>query len=186
MMHSKLPLATAVCLVGLAPGYAQTPPKTPEVPTPKIISENLEYRDAARRLLEAVQKLRNATHAMAKERGGSGRNNVVKQTSEALFETQLAMVQLPLALRQAPSSAPNYTEAMDKLKQAARKLREATQAMVAPPPGESRLATRQQNEALWNAAVQQTNEALWKTQQVMIALVAQGTDPVTTGSNTSR
>ena len=186
-MHCRTLLAAiaAVCLAGLTPGYAQIPTKTPEVSPPEVVSEKPEYSEATRRLLEAVQKLRDATHAMAKERGGPGRNNVIKQVSEALLETQLAMVQLPVAL-QAPRSAPGYAKAMGKLKQAAQKLQDATQAMVAPPPGTSRVATRQENEALWNAAVLQANEALWETQQVMIALVARGNDFATTGSGTSR
>ena len=88
------------------------------------------------------------------------------------METQRAMVQLPIDLRQAPASAPDYARGMDRLKQAAQKLGDATHAMAKQPAGDGR-----------NAAIRQANEALLETQEAMIALVAQGSSPSTTGSS---
>jgi hypothetical protein len=123
--------------------------------------------------MEAAQRLRDATHAMAGQSGPS-LSKAIEQTNEALLETQAAMLALPFQLRQAPASAPDHAKAMDKLKQAAQKLRDATHAMAAQPAGADR-----------NAAIKQTNDALLETQQAMIDVISQG-PAVTTGSGATQ
>jgi len=58
-----------------------------------------------------------------------------------------------------PDTGPDYTQAMERLFQAAQRLREAIQAMAQQPPGERR-----------NQAMAQAREALLGTQQAMVQL----------------
>ncbi|MDQ2081092.1 hypothetical protein RA307_12955 [Xanthobacteraceae bacterium Astr-EGSB] len=165
---------------GTAPALAQAPskPATPQTGTSSATSgqtaaqkaaDQPDYSKAMRRLLEAADHLRDATHAMAEQKAGAARNDAIRQTNEALLETQRAMVDLPAELRNASSDTADRDKAMDKLKQATQKLREAVQAMAAQPAGPGR-----------NTAIRTAHTALLETQQAMIDLIPD-TDTATTG-----
>ena len=101
---------------------------------------------------------------MAEQPAGDRRNTAIREAHQALFDAQQAMIQLPpeLYLDEGPKAQPNYTKAMDRLRQAAGKLRESVQAMVEQPAGPHR-----------NAAAREAREAILETQQAMISLPPQ-------------
>ena len=124
-----------------------------------VQSSSPDYSKSMERLQQASQKLRDAIQAMAHEPAGERRNRAIGQVHEALFETQRAMIALPPELRVGSASAPDYSNSMERLKEAAQKLREATQQMAQQPAGERR-----------NKAIDQARQALFDTHQAMIAL----------------
>lgn len=150
---------------GSQPSHAQTSAGTPSAAT---------YSESMRRLREAAQKLRDATHAMADLPAGPRRSEAIRQTTEALAETQSAMLQLPFEAWYANPSAPDYQKSMDRLKQAAQKLRDATHAMAA----------REASDDI-NQAIKQTNEALLETQRAMVDLIPD-VQASTSGSSTKQ
>ena len=113
------------------------------------------------RLLEASDRLRQAVQDIAQQPAGERRNLAIEQANEALYDTQSAMAALPPELRSGAGSSaqPNYTKSMERLQQAAQKLRESVQAMAQQPAGERR-----------NKAAEEAREALLETQQAMLML----------------
>jgi hypothetical protein len=167
MNQKRVILALAIGLIGTGPALSQGPSANkPEqrssssATQAQVGSQQADYSEPMRRLLEAAQRLRDATHAMAAQKDGPQRNQAIRQTNEALFDTQQAMLELPIELRNASGSAPDWDKSMDRLKQAAQKLRDAAQAMAEQKAGPDR-----------NAAIKQTNDALLETQQAMIDLL---------------
>jgi hypothetical protein len=126
-----------------------------------VTTTSPNYTASMSRLQEAAQRLRESIQAMAQQPAGPGREKAIEQAHQALYDTQSAMIQLPPALRSGAGSSaqPNYTKSMEKLQQAAQKLRESVQAMAQQPAGERR-----------NQAAQQAREALLETQQAMVML----------------
>ena len=124
-------------------------------------STSPDYTASMSRLQEAAQRLRESIQAMAQQPPGERRNQAIDQAHQALYDTQSAMIRLPPELRTGPGSAsqPNYTKSMERLQQAAQKLREAVQAMAQQPAGDNR-----------NAAAREAREALLETQQAMVML----------------
>ena len=119
------------------------------------------YSDSMARLQEAAQRLREGIQQMAQYPPGERRNAALDQAHKALFDAQQAMIQLPPEsyMKEHAETLPNYTIAMDRLQQAAQKLREAVQAMAQQAPGDRR-----------NAAMREAREAIVETQQAMIDL----------------
>jgi hypothetical protein len=150
MKHRLLGMLVSAALLGAAGSAgAQTAGST--APT--------NYGESMVRLQQAAQKLREAVQAMAQQPAGAKRNAAADQAREALRETQSAMVELPRALRMGEGQAPNYTQSMERLQEAAQRLRDAVQAMAQQPAGPRR-----------NEAMRQANDALFDTQQAMIQL----------------
>ncbi|MGQ0752689.1 MAG: hypothetical protein ACT4PS_19380 [Betaproteobacteria bacterium] len=113
------------------------------------------------RLQEATQRLRQAIQNMAQQPEGERRNAAIRQAHQALFDAQQAMILLPpeLYTSEGREALPNYTKSMERLQQAAQKLREAVQAMAEQPAGTKR-----------NAAAREAREAILETQQAMVSL----------------
>jgi hypothetical protein len=174
--HLVVIVAAAIGLFKAAADETQAQPAMRSAnSSAEAVPDSPNYSEAMRRLLEAAQKLRDATGAMAEQPRGSERDSAIQQTNEALLETQRAMFDLPIDLRYAPASAPEYAQALDKLKQAAQKLKEAAHAIAAQPPSPNR-----------GAAIKQTNHALLETQQAMTELLSQDAASATPGSSESR
>ncbi|HEX6318098.1 MAG TPA: hypothetical protein VFZ84_04425 [Burkholderiales bacterium] len=117
------------------------------------------YGESMVRLQQAAQKLREAVQAMAQQPAGERRNAAADEAREAIVETQRAMIDLPPELRMGAGTEPNYTKSMERLQEAAQRLRDAVQAMAKQPAGPRR-----------NEAMQQANQALFDTQQAMVQL----------------
>lgn len=157
-------IAAAVSL-GSLPSYSQQSSKSTQQ-SEKSETHSATYSQPMRRLLEAAQRLRDSAHAMAGAKEGKVNAEAIRQVNKALLETQLAMIDLPPELRTTDDPPVVEKKSMERLLQAAQKLREATQALAAEDAGEGR-----------NKAIEQANEALFETQQAMIDLM-----PETTGS----
>jgi hypothetical protein len=124
-----------------------------------VVSTSPDYSEPMERLKQSTQKLREAIQAMAKEPAGERRNRAIEEANDALFETHRAMVALPPELRVGSTGPVDYSKSMERLKESAELLREATQAMAQQPAGEER--TR---------AIDQARQALFDIRQAMIAL----------------
>jgi hypothetical protein len=174
IMLYTLALALGLSSAALAWAQDKTPRDAKNSSSVQGEGTTVEYSNAMRRLLDAAQRLRDAIHAMAEQKPGPAVNQAIRQTNEALLETQQAMLDLPFDLRAASGSAPEWTKSMDRLKQAAQQLREATQAMAQQKAGTGR-----------NAAMRQANRALLETQQAMVDLLPDvNSRGSTSGSNT--
>jgi hypothetical protein len=145
----------------LAQSSSSSEGKGPATSGATVRSTSPNYSASMARLQEAAQRLRESIQAMAQQPPGPGRDKAIEQAHQALYDTQSAMIQLPSELRTGPGSAsqPNYTKSMDRLMQAAQKLRESVQAMAQQPAGEGR-----------NKAADEAREALLETQQAMVML----------------
>ncbi len=129
-----------------------------------VISVQPNYSDAMRRLLDAAQRFRDATHAMAAMHPGEDRTNAIRAADKALRDTQDAMVQLPPELRNAGAGAGASGEAaaMQRLQQASDDVRQFVQALADEPAGPRR-----------DQAIKDANRALLEAQQAMIDLPPQ-------------
>jgi hypothetical protein len=156
-------LASALSLSLLVPAVAfpQSSSQEPSSSGSTVTTTSANYTASMSRLQEAAQRLRESIQAMAQQPAGPGRDKAIEQAHQALYDTQSAMIQLPPELRSGPGagSQPNYTESMERLRQAAQKLRESVQAMAQQPAGERR-----------NQAAREAREALLETQQAMVML----------------
>ena len=117
------------------------------------------YGESMVRLQQAAEKLREAVQAMAQQPAGPQRNEAMDEARDALVETQRAMVRLPPELRRGAGLEPNYTQAAERLQEAARRLRDAVHEMTQQPAGKRR-----------DQAIEQANRALLDTQQAMLEL----------------
>ena len=59
------------------------------------------YRQAMTKLETAAQRLRDATHALVREPGGSKRADAIRDVNKALLDTQQAMIDVPMGTRTA-------------------------------------------------------------------------------------
>ena len=161
-MQAKKPLVLilAAALAGAAPALAQTG-ATDRPGKPSVVNAPpANYSDSVARLMEASQRLREAIQAMAQHPAGERRDYALNQAHKALFDAQQSIVNLPVeAYRGEGGSPPNYTKSMERLQQAADKLRQAIQAMADRPAGDQRAA-----------AIDEAREALLETQQAMVWL----------------
>lgn len=126
---------------------------------PQVVSASVDHTKSMDRLQGAAQKLRESIQALAQQSPGPGRDAALASARDALLETQRAMIDLPADLRvkTVTLGGPSYSQAMEKLQQAAQKLRESVQAMAQQPAGDRR-----------NEAMAQARQALLDTQQAMI------------------
>jgi hypothetical protein len=129
-----------------------------------------EYSAALRDLMDAAQKLRDATHELAKQETAKDRGMIIHQVNRALIETHRAMAALPFELQYSQNDGAYDSKAMERLQQAAQRLRDAAQSMAQMPDKSDR-----------SAAIRQTNQALLETHQAMIELLPD-TGPQTTGA----
>lgn len=163
-MHRKsiaIAVCSAVCMpLAVLAQSSSTSPASPSAGA-SVQSASPDYSASMSRLQEAAQRLRESIQAMAQQPAGEGRNRAIEQAHQALFDTQSAMIQLPPELRAGGTGGtqPDYTKSMERLQQAAQKLREAVQAMAQQPAGERR-----------NRAAEQARAALLETQQAMVTL----------------
>ena len=116
----------------------------------------------------AAQRLRDAIHALAKAPAGPQRNQAIHDGNRALMEVNEAMAALPPEMLTAQASESSYRQSMDRLEQAAQRLRDATHALAADS-----------NSTRRNEAIKDINRALHETQQVMADV------PVTAWQNQS-
>ena len=162
-MQSKLTaILVAAALSGAwLPATADTTARDKAAASAVVDAPPPNYADSMARLQEAAQRLREGIQQMAQHPALEGRNDAIKQAHKALFDAQQAMIQLPPEsyVKEGAETLPNYTVAMDRLQQAAQKLRESVQAMAQQPAGDRR-----------NAAIREAREALGETQQAMIDL----------------
>lgn len=105
----------------------------------------------------AAQRLRDAIQALAQAPAGERRNQAIRDGNRALFEVNEAMAGLPPDLLTAQADESAYRQSVDRLQQAAQRLRDATHAL-ASQPGSSRR----------NDSIGAVNRALRETQQAMI------------------
>jgi hypothetical protein len=117
----------------------------------------------------AAQRLRDAVHALAQAPAGPKRNDAIAQANKTLLEVQNAIAALPPEVITAAGNEGNYKKSMDRLEQAAQRLRDAAHALAREPVGAKRAA-----------AIHDINKALVDTQQVMLDV------PMTTASASSR
>jgi|KBSMisStandDraft_5_1062788.scaffolds.fasta_scaffold163153_2 ABC-type transporter Mla subunit MlaD len=108
-------------------------------------------------LQAAAQRLRDAIHAMAQAPAGPQRNQAIRDGNRALMEVNEAMANLPPDMLTAQADESKYKQSIDRLQQAAQKLRDATHALAADP-----YSTRR------NETIKDINRALADTQQVMV------------------
>ena len=113
------------------------------------------------RLKEAAQRLRETIQTLATAPVGEKRNEAMDTARHALLETQQAMIDLPpgLRTRSGPMSEAEYATAMDRLKEAAQRLRDSAHAMATQPAGQRR-----------NEAINQVNAALLEVNEGMVEL----------------
>lgn len=160
-MNMKLLIITPLVwlLSGTPLAMAQTRSASPDQKSGGVVTAPNSRNDAKgiEELQAAAQRLREAIQAMAQAPAGPKRTDAIKAGNRALAETQTAMVSLPPELLTAGANESDYQKAMDKLQQAAQRLRDATHALASEPAGERR-----------NAAIKATNKALLETQQTMI------------------
>jgi hypothetical protein len=184
--NSKLlPIAVTCALIGMTPAMAATTGTHPSSAQDhgKVITRSAHYSKPVRRLLEAAQRLRDATHAMAAENPGTRRSQVIRQADKALLDTQEAMMDLPSNLLKESKAAPIVdSNAMNRLQVAAQRLRDAAHAMADQPASADRSAT-----------IRQIDEALLDTKRAMIDLVPRVTansmpshSAATTGQTSSK
>jgi|SRR4051794_14430489 hypothetical protein len=105
----------------------------------------------------AAQRLRDATHAMADAPAGPKRNEAIQQANRTLLEIQNAIAALPPEVITAAGNESDYRRSMDRLQEAAQRLRDAAHALAQEPVGAKRAA-----------AMHDINKALVDTQQVML------------------
>jgi len=105
----------------------------------------------------AAQRLRDAIHALANTPAGPQRNQAIHDGNRALMEVNEAMAALPPEMLTAQASESSYRQAIDRLEQAAQKLRDATHALATDP-----------NSPRRNETINDINRALRETQQVMV------------------
>ena len=110
-------------------------------------------------LQAAAQRLRDAAHALAQAPAGPQRNQAIKDTNRTLMEVNEAMANLPPDLLTAQSDESKYRQSLDRLEQAAQRLRDATHALAVAPVSQRR-----------NETIKDVNRALADTQQVMMDL----------------
>lgn len=108
-------------------------------------------------LQAAAQRLRDAAHVLAQAPAGPKRNQAIKDTNRTLMEVNDAMANLPPDLLTAQSDESKYKQSVDRLEQAAQRLRDSTHALAADP------ASKRRNET-----IKDINRALMDTQQVMM------------------
>jgi len=108
-------------------------------------------------------------HALAQAPAGARRNEAIAQANKTLLEVQNAIAALPPEVITAAGNESNYKQSMDRLEQAAQRLRDAAHALAREPVGAKRAA-----------AIHDINKALVDTQQVMLDV------PMTTASASSR
>lgn len=156
---SALSLCGSVVLAQ-AQGQTSPAPRGGSAPAPSVQSTSPTHTKEMDRLLEAAQKLRDATHELAQRAPTAQRNEAIRQANEAVLDTQRAMLDLPADMRTNADPKIGESEAMRRLEEAAQRLREAVQAMAAEQAGPRR-----------NAAIKQANEALFETQQTMVDIL---------------
>jgi hypothetical protein len=156
-----LPVAAALAGAAAFSAHAQSPDAASGASRPGqvIMKDGPNYTEPVVRLQQAAQKLRESIQNMAQQPAGPRRNQALDEAREALLETQSAMVALPPELRTGASGNANYTKSMERLQEAAQRLRDATQAMAQQPAGGGR-----------NDAIRTANEALFDVQQAMLQL----------------
>ena len=108
-------------------------------------------------LQAAAQRLRDAIHDMAEAPAGPKRMAAIQMGDRALLEVNQAMANLPPDLLTAAATESDYRQAIDRLQQAAQRLRDASHALVTDP-----YSTRREQ------TIRDINRALLETQQVMI------------------
>lgn len=108
-------------------------------------------------LQAAAQRLRDATRDMAEAPPGPARVTAIQAADRALMEVNQAMANLPPPLLTAAATESDYRQAIDRLQQAAQRLRDASHALATDP-----YSTRR------NETIRDINRALLETQQVMI------------------
>jgi hypothetical protein len=120
----------------------------------------------------AAQRLRDAIHVMAQAPAGPKRSQAIRDGNRALFAVSEAIASLPPELLTAQADEGKYKQAVDRLEQAAQKLRDATHALAADK-------TAKRKESM--AAI---DRALLDTQQVMIDVPRSAWGPGQTAANT--
>jgi hypothetical protein len=159
-MIAALGMAVPVAAQTQAGSAAASSGKGPSTNTGVVNAERADSQSMTR-LSEAAQRLRETIQALANAPAGPQRNAAIATARQALLDTQQAMIDLPPDLRTAnvQLNDAEYAKAMDKLKEAAQRLRDSTHAMATQPAGERR-----------NAAIGQVNKALLEVNQAMVQL----------------
>ncbi|HWI14129.1 MAG TPA: hypothetical protein VNT02_07725 [Burkholderiales bacterium] len=126
-----------------------------------VSTTTAEQTKAMERLTEAAQRLRETIQALAKAPVGPQRDGAMESARQALRETQQAMIDLPpeLRARSVPMSEAEYARAMDRLQDAAQRLRDSAHAMATQLGGQRR-----------NEAIDRVNTALREVNQAMVQL----------------
>lgn len=156
-----LACVTAAALAAAWPAAAETAASTTAHGKTGVATAQHEDTRSMSRLTQAAQRLRETIQALAAAPAGAQRDAAMETARAALLDTQQAMIDLPPQLRakNVSMSEAEYAKAMDKLKQAAQRLRDSAHAMATQPAGERR-----------NEAIDQVNEALLEVNQAMVQL----------------
>ena len=151
--------AAAGLALGVAAAWATGPASGMQQSQQPVANASVRMHDAkpVEALEAAAQRLRDAIHALATAPAGAERSQAIHDGNRALLEVNQAMAELPPDLLTAQADEPAYRQAVDRLEQAAQRLRDAAHALAAD-----------QNSPRRNDSIKAVNRALLETQQAMI------------------
>ena len=134
LKRTTLSIVTLGLAVASPLGLAQSSSASPTTPhattsAPRKATDAKPVED----LQAAAQRLRDAIHAMAQASTGLQRNQAIRDGNRALMEVNEAMANLPPDMLTAQADESKYKQSIDRLQQAAQRLRDATHALAADP-----------------------------------------------------
>ena len=168
-------MATLALGVPLSFAAGQSSDSTYRNPTVSTVPAKPADAKPVETLEAAAQRLRDAIHALAKAPAGPQRTQAIRDGNRALMEVNEAMANLPPDMLTAQASESSYHQAVDRLEQAAQRLRDAAHALATDP-----------NSTRRNQTIADINHALHETQQVMADVPLSGWTSKNSASTAAR